>query len=159
MPYTTSYPIREIWVSRRREETTIVLGWRGRRPTKTNNASSLLLLLSLSPSLFCTLSLLSVIDKEGKRQGQSHDDHRVDKAIIILVRAIMRRISTWHSVIIVIIVQSIVVVEIVLDKVVDPLAERPVLLRFYSNQISQLSARYQLSRIAIVSYQARLGWN
>lgn len=127
MPHSPSCPICEVWIPWRREETPVVLRWCS---WSCCSRVASLLLLPLAPGLFTPFTLLSVVDKEGKRKRQAHDDDRVYEAVIVSFACIVRCIAAGHGIVVVIIVQPVVVVEVILDEIVDPLTERPVFLGF-----------------------------
>lgn len=140
-------PRCKVGVSGWREEAPIVLRccccwWLSGR-----DISSLLLLLLLFPLSSCllrSLPLLPVIHEECERQGEAHDDECVNKAVIVVIPWIMRCVSAGHGVVVDIVIQPIVIKEaIILNEIIDPLAEGPVFLRFYRTKSVNLIVTYQ----------------
>lgn len=153
MTYPSRSPLREIGVARGREQASIVLrcGCCHPRYCGSGIASLLLLLLLVS------LALLSVVNKERERQGEAHDDECIHEAVVIISR-VVRRVSTGHGVVIDVVVQTVVVkVAIILNEIVDPFAQGPVLLCFCAVWVSTLSSRMQSSTAS--TYQVHLEWS
>lgn len=134
MTHATCNPLVEVRVTHRREEAVVILCLASRW-NSCYITSLLLLLLSLSPLLFRSLALLTIVDEEGEGQREPHDDNRVYQPIIVF-SWIVGRVSTRHCVVVDVVVQIVAVVKVILDKIVDPFAEGPIFLIFCSWYVS-----------------------
>ena len=159
VPNPSNTPLPKIGIPRRRKESSLLLLRRRRlltppncTPLSTSWCTSLLLLLLprllLPPGRL--LALLTVHDQESQRGGQAEDHDALQDAIIEI-----EPVAAGHGVVLVHVVVQVIVVlgVVVLEKVIDPVAERPVL--FQRCEILSVSG----SRVAFRqggTYMARL---
>lgn len=135
MSHPANNPLVEVWITRRREQPTVVLrcGW-WRRPSYVSTLLLLLLLqqLPLPSSLFRPLALLPVVDEESKRESQPHDDHRIYEPVIFPLAWVVRGVAPGQGVVVDVVVPHavIVVIGVILQEVGDPFAKGPVFLGF-----------------------------
>lgn len=101
-------------------------------PLLLSCALLLLLLFPLPPRLLSPLPVLPVVDDERKRHGQRHYDQCVYEPVVLRAR-IVWRVASRHGVVVDVVVHDVVVEEaLILNEVIDPFAEGPVLAIFCS---------------------------
>ena len=127
MPNPPSSPLPKIRIPRLRKEPPFLLLGVLFAPNRSRLGDTLLLLLLLPPSLLLApsrrlLPLLAVQNKKDERGGQRQNHNALQDTVIFKVRPI----APGHSVIIHAVVELVIVLVVVLQEVVDPLAEGPV---------------------------------
>ena len=152
MPHTTSHPLREIRIVRRREEPPIRLLARqslllGRYDTVVPLRLRLAIVVAAPPLLgllhfapVVRLALLAVVDEEGEGGGEADDDEAFEDALVevVVVVVVVVGVGAGHAVVgegivvgvVVVIVGAVVVGVGLFEEVGDPFAQGPFFFGF-----------------------------